>query len=276
MIQTPTRAELRTYGAALAFGGLIHALPALPTINDLNNAICAAPIVTNATVAMQSHGCSDFWLNRYQTLITGLIALVAAIMTVGMVRKQMAQVERHEEQRRRREENAVRAVIPLAVSGISDYARECIARLSQIRGEEGKRVDPTGLTVPEINNDLIVSLRDGIRYADRQTATQIHEMLAWLQVQNSRLRGIASSGSDGISIIVPHNIERAILDAATLEVLASRLFQYGRGNISFHALVRPEDLRVSLFLAGVYELPRALERMLDIDQPSATENPFES
>lgn len=276
MLQAPTRAELLTYGTALAFGGIIQALPFLPTLNDLNNAICAAPIVTNATATMQSHGCSDFWLNRYQTLITGLIALVAAVMTVGVVRQQMAQIERHEEQRRRREENAVRAVIPLAVSGISDYARECTARLSQIKVEEGKRVYPTGFTVPELNKDLIVNLRDGIRYADRQTATQIHEMLAWLQIQNSRLRAIASSRPDDTSIIVPHNIERAILDAATLDVLASRLFQYGRGSMSFRAMVRPEDLRTSLFLAGASKLPQALERMLDTAQPSAAENPFEN
>ena len=53
-------------------------------------------------------GWLEFWLNRYQTLIGGFVALGGAFLAFQAVRGQIAQLDRLEEQRRGRESYAAR------------------------------------------------------------------------------------------------------------------------------------------------------------------------
>src|SRR4051794_35525172 len=71
-------------------------------------------------------GCWEFWLNRYQTLIVGVVAFVGAFLTVQAVRAQIQQADRLEDERRERESYAARATLPLALSAITGYAEGCM------------------------------------------------------------------------------------------------------------------------------------------------------
>jgi hypothetical protein len=81
--------------------------------------LCTAPPLEKALADKELGWCFEFWLNRYQTLIAGVFALVGAFLTVQAVRGQIQQADRLEEERRERESYAARAALPLALSGIT-------------------------------------------------------------------------------------------------------------------------------------------------------------
>src|SRR4051812_47260685 len=83
---------------------------------------CKSP----AAVASNPISCVDFWLNRYQTLVSGLIALFAAWLTVRTIRHQML----HSERIARRLESENESVI-----------REIIVRRTGILSEAWKAID---------------------------------------------------------------------------------------------------------------------------------------
>src|SRR5690348_13952967 len=59
----------------------------------------------------------DF-LKDWQTLITGLIAIYAARLIVTVMREQISQPDKTEENRRSSESYAARAILPLALSSL--------------------------------------------------------------------------------------------------------------------------------------------------------------
>ena len=63
----------------------------------------------------------SLWLRDWQTLIAGLVALGAALATIEWMQKQIEETQWQADDRRRRELDAARAVLPLALSEISSY-----------------------------------------------------------------------------------------------------------------------------------------------------------
>ena len=74
-------------------------------------------------------GWAEFWLNRYQTLIGGGAALYAAWYAGRWVRRQIQHAREVEADRLARESYAARAVLPLALSSVSNYASDCLRAL---------------------------------------------------------------------------------------------------------------------------------------------------
>jgi ABC-type nickel/cobalt efflux system permease component RcnA len=70
-------------------------------------------------------GVVDHW----QTLVTGIIALVGAWWTVRGIRSQIKQTIEFERDQHEREERAARSVLPMALSEIAQYAIDCIKLL---------------------------------------------------------------------------------------------------------------------------------------------------
>jgi hypothetical protein len=169
----------------------------------------------------------EFWINRYQTLVTGLLAFVGAAATVWYLRRQIKQVDDIEALQRSRDNYAARSILPIALSSICEYAEDSIRALNEFDPEEH---DASRFSLPHLPPDLIEPLRECIRYSDQPQAKQIADLLNWLQVQNTRQRGLQSDlmRKSLNRIISHHDVDKAIIDAADLYVYASRLFDYGR------------------------------------------------
>ena len=167
-------------------------------------------------------GWLEFWLNWYQTLIGGFVALGGAFLAFQAVRGQIAQLDRLEEQRRGRESYAARAVLPLALSSICDYAESCTEALVLVGSGTGV---PKGWELPRIPLDSIDTLREAVRYSDSKQAKELADLISWIQVQHARLRSLSQGGrSSGTSLTV----QQGILDLAEIYGRASDLFDYGR------------------------------------------------
>jgi hypothetical protein len=99
------------------------------------------------------------WLYDWQTLIAGLIALVGAYWAVSGIGLQIAQADELEELRRVRAEAAAKAVLPLSLSELSKYCRECIQLVDRyIKGGAELPKVPHDLPVPRIGSEIIATL----------------------------------------------------------------------------------------------------------------------
>ena len=167
-------------------------------------------------------GWLEFWLNRYQTLIGGFVALGGAFLAFQAVRGQIAQLDRLEEQRRGRESYAARqyCLWPSAPSATTPRAvRKLWSWLGL--GRECRR----GWELPRIPLDSIDTLREAVRYSDSKQAKELADLISWIQVQHARLRSLSQGGrSSGTSLTV----QQGILDSAEIYGRASDLFDYGR------------------------------------------------
>jgi hypothetical protein len=233
--------------------------------------LCELATQTAARELKPVPSCLEFWLNRYQTLLTGILAFGSAAVTVGYLRKQVRQVEETESRQRGRDNYAARAILPLVLSSICEYAERSILTLNEFDPEEH---DPSQLDLPDLPPDLIDPLRECVRYSDRPEAKQLADLLHWLQVQSTRQRGLHSDlqSKSATRIIARHDVDKAIIDAADLYALASRLFDYGRraeeGDKDKPSL---KEVTTALAVCGIWDYDRPeLRSYLNLTRPNSS------
>jgi hypothetical protein len=193
-------------------------------------------------------------LATHENLSGGLIgaagALFAAWLAWQAIMKQISQAETQSESRRQREEVASRTVLPLAVSDMSRYARDCIQLLSKYVYAE-RPVVPPNLETPQTSSETIGIFRDCARFADPEIASQIHALLSSVQVQQARLRDLFETSRGG-HIPVREGVD-AILDAADVHAKIDDLFDYARDTDAARNRVSPDRLRTALRTSGIWE-----------------------
>ncbi len=77
-------------------------------------------------------GQADF-IYSYQTLIAGIMALVAALVTIHELRKQTQQSQKIENERLERKVRTSRAQMNDAISALIGYTKECFETLNMTR-----------------------------------------------------------------------------------------------------------------------------------------------
>jgi hypothetical protein len=192
--------------------------------------IFSYPILPTTITPLTPIGFLDHW----QTLAAGMLALVGAWWTVKGIRRQIEQAEKLETQRNIREGRAARAVLPLALSKLVQYSTDCINLFNHCLMANLNTVHqiPQGLTAPRIPEGILEQLQACARFGDAEIASQIWELLAWLQIQHSRLGSLVHriDGHDKKTMILGAEIFDSILDAVELNVKCSNLFPYSRGS----------------------------------------------
>lgn len=80
---------------------------------------------------------SIFWqcLYDWQTLVSGILALIAAVISVIFIIKQIGQAEKHHQAELQRRHNAVRAIMPLALSSINTWNQHILNNCCQVKNE---------------------------------------------------------------------------------------------------------------------------------------------
>jgi hypothetical protein len=207
-------------------------------------------------------------VSEWQTLIAGFLALVGAGWTVRGLRAQIRQTEQLGEDRRRREDLAARAVLPLALSDMSRYARDCIQLLSKyVTG--GRPIVPADLEWPQASSESIATFRDCARFADPRVATQIHDLLSTLQVQQARLRSLIVK-SRGKQMSLDKGVD-AIINAAEVHAKNNDLFEYARDDDAVHSSTTVSQLRTALRNSGIWEVQHPAHlRINQIGAPPAS------
>jgi hypothetical protein len=231
-----------------------------------------AVIVAISVFKTESSSLYKFILD-WQTLIAGLVALGGAIMTVHSVRQQISSSEQIDRRRRRAEEYAARALVPLALSALHGYADACLEQLKTVNFERPLAPIPE-FTEPEIPQTHIELIRDCIKYADRNAAKEMADMLNFLQVQNSRLRNLGSRIRLGARQIFGAGVRDAYIDSLELYARINRIYDYGRreGEES-SGRIRREEMDTAMFGLQLSNLARQeIDKLLDIRFPTSRQS----
>lgn len=158
--------------------------------------------------------CIVEFLNKWQTLITGLLALLAAIPTVYLLHRQINLSERHERTRRETSEAAARAVLPLTLSAIIDYAEQSsntLHTLYQNREEEVIPESIRAIELPLVPESAISSLQSMIEASTNPSIIKVvAKLIQKIQIQNSRIRSVVHEElavTNHIRLVTARNIE---------------------------------------------------------------------
>jgi len=174
-------------------------------------------------------GCSE-WLNKWQTLISGLAAVAAAGISIRYLSKQIRQTDQHEQARLRRRHAAARATLPLALSQICGYAETAVREMDILRCSLNSETSPPapGFSRPEPPIELVASLERMIEATDNASVTRVlSDIIIEMQVLAANL--VALSGEEGRRRSARPNIDAYMVRAAKVYALASSLFPYARG-----------------------------------------------
>lgn len=199
--------------------------------------------------------CFVDWLDKWQTLIAGVLALAGAMWTVYYIHRQIKQVDDLERVRRLREETAARAVLPLGLSQLVQYAIRCLQLIKYYSVRPGMPPGPPleeGIDIPVVSPDVIGTLQACVRFGDDRVVSQISTLLAMLQVQQARLQDLISRSSRRADRrITRFEAIGAMTDAAEIHAKASALFDYGRELADMGATSTRAQIDLAFFQTGI-------------------------
>ncbi len=178
---------------------------------------------------------NDFaaWLQKWQTLVGALVATVAASIAFYNTTRSIRHTEKLETRRRKRKHAALRAVLPLALAQVIDYAARSARALNDLVHQcSGGALAP--MTAPadfvqSLPSEILESLADFIEYSDMDVRI-VEDTVAWIQIHDSRLRSLVERNRDpsGLHIVLQSEIKRNVIDAASIYAGAAAVFDYAR------------------------------------------------
>ncbi len=156
-------------------------------------------------------------IQDWQTLITGLLALAAAWMTVSQMKKQMAEDRNRHVKALDRQAWAARAQMPDALSEFAQFCRNVVLQLNNETAE-----------MPPLPTEGIETLKLVITHIDNNASHRVFELLGHYQVHNARLNSLISSGHP-LNSNSP-DWTQALYDVSLLQAQVNSLYDYGRNN----------------------------------------------
>jgi hypothetical protein len=170
------------------------------------------------------------WLYTWQTLISGLLALAAALLAGCLLRQQIQQTTTLSDQALARKFLAARCFLPIHLVEADDYCGRVKCALNSLTQND--------LTSINENLDLASKMKfpsDSIEQMTKAleftTSECFSKIIAWiigeLQVLHSQISSITAN-DDATGGNRPSNVEMHIIQAAKISTMLSRLFEYAR------------------------------------------------
>jgi hypothetical protein len=174
------------------------------------------------------------WLQSWQTLAAALVASIAAVIAFRNTSRSLQHAESLERRRRDRKHAAVRAVLPLALSQVTDYAERSARQLNELVGKCIAEALPPRTATPKLIQPLpaetLKTLAEFIEYSDQIDVSLIEATVASIQVHDARTRGIVEDNSDPSNehIVTQFQLEGRIVDAAAVYAAVGAVYDYAR------------------------------------------------
>ena len=176
--------------------------------------------------------CYIDWLDHWQTMITGVLAVGAAAWAASIARGQLSAAkdqlteQRAQEQRARGARlRAARATLPAALSAVCGYAKETAdAVRAHMAATDAARMlgdRPSGMPPVQFPSEALSVLERIIEFVDRgEIAVRIESILREAQVLDVRFRDRVVLGA--------FDAPSFMLQAASIYARAESLFEYAR------------------------------------------------
>jgi len=194
----------------------------------------------------------DVWdaIKHWQTLIGASVAVAAACIAYWNTTRSLRQAAELEQHRRQRKHEALRAVLPLALSELLDYAQRSAhaldGLLSRCQGQALQRMTASADLAQPLPEAALKMLEEFIEYSDTVDVTVLLETIAWVQIFDDRVQSLVAANRNPSStrIIVQIEIEGYVIDAASIYAGAVSIFDYARrrsqqlpGDLSWQAVI---------------------------------------
>lgn len=193
---------------------------------ELSEPVCSIGVAKDAVNATgKETWCFEFWLNRYQTALAAILALLAALGTAYVVRQQIKQADRHEDERYGREGAAARAVLPLSLSTICQYAEISAQILEKFLPNHGEQAafQQLGKDLPDFPVDAVAQLGNVIKTIPVVQGRALAAIIAEMQVFRARTEGMIRDRSTNEIAVREY-----ILDAVEIYARCYVNFDYAR------------------------------------------------
>jgi hypothetical protein len=204
-------------------------------------------------------------VKEWQALIAGSLALAGALGTIAIIHRQVVHGKELEDERRRRRHIASAGLLPLALSGLCQYSRECVTSL---RGLYDNAADDNAaedviqgipLQRPEPCPRDVTILRECVETAEDEAQPAILALLRHMQVQCARYADIVETANGTPrredAVVTALNVDTNIIDPLELYARCSAIFDYARGG--------DPNLDDSVSLGGMQNA----SRLMDIRAP---------
>ncbi len=198
--------------------------------------------------------CAEAWVNRYQTLIAGVFALVGALLTVWIINAQIKQASNALQDQQERKEIAARAKLLMALNILSNYADCCIRELASLHsttqiGQVQINVPPS-FSFPALPLHAIGAMEKCLEFTRRDRISSVRGVLAWLQIQSARISDDAQVRSSVAAR------DSALFDAIQLKVLTDKLYNYARGRADdpFDRNIGADEFKSAAFFFDIHEV----------------------
>lgn len=189
-------------------------------------ALCAGAALDQAPATN-----TESWLYRWQTLIGAVVALIAAGIGAWFIKRQIETTERLENEKRIMRQRSIRAVLPLSLSELCDYAMRCSEKLTFLHRACGDQLldrhADIDRTFPALPAGLATVFKEFIECSPENEARPLIEILSKLQVQSARFREIELN-PENAPLVLKDNIEDYIIENAELYARAEAVFDYAR------------------------------------------------
>jgi hypothetical protein len=155
----------------------------------VDGSVCAARAAIEASASPKADGCYEFWLNRYQTLISGVFAVLAALGSIYFLRRQIAVSEAQEAMRLKRRNAAARAMLQLSLNTICAYAKRSAESLEEMMDSLPPHLvghwtgTPAPLSLPD---SAIEQIRGLIETVDVEQINAFSTIIGKIQVHEAR------------------------------------------------------------------------------------------
>ncbi|MBB2832395.1 UNVERIFIED_ORG: hypothetical protein GGD51_002524 [Rhizobium esperanzae] len=210
------------------------------------------------------------WIDT--TLVTGLAAVCAAAFSVVEIRRQIRasntavqqQIDhatKLEEERKEARRAANRAVLPLTLAALSQYAETNAGLLENLRSICTANLLPDNVAIPvfaDLPGESIGALKEMVETAHPRDRPAFNRLLVDVQVESSRLSGIHVSHRRG-GIITASNIDAHIIGQAALYARTAALYDFGRSQSGQapHEITK-RQVASALFLVGAHQVREEL------------------
>lgn len=188
------------------------------------------------------------WLYDYQTIVAGLAA-------AGVVVWQIRQADGFEHDKFEAQRASARAVLPLVLSDISEYAETSSLILQQVRDQMVGGVLPGHIPLPDfpsLPTDAIDGLRTMVEASHKEERAFLSRLLTVLQVLRSRTRGLAADRR-AVRAIHEDHVIAIMINCAEVYARAAAMYEFGRGESdSLPRHILATEVRSGLFLTGVH------------------------
>lgn len=188
--------------------------------------------------------CLISFLDQWQTLITGFIAVGAAFIGGYYINKQIRQTADLDADQRARELLAARSMLPIQLAAMIDHVTNQAHALIVLRRAcpgsglpSGAFTRDTFPPVTSVPSHVAAFFEAMVLKADKSDRAKFTEILAEVQVSDSRIldlrKGYLEPG-DSIRVVTSSEIDSFLLQLADIHARCGALFDYARPTETLH------------------------------------------